>query len=705
MPGFGRSVTRCLMMPVSTLRTARQMADLTATYSPDDNKLRLYAATRLNADTYARVKAAGFIWAPKQDLFVAPMWTPDREDLLLELAGQIDDEDTSLTDRAEARADRFTDYHERRTDDAEAAQKTVAAIAGGIPMGQPILVGHHSERHARRDAERIENGMRKAIRMWDTAQYWKARAAGAIRHARYKELPAVRARRIKTIEADKRKQEKYTAEASQWIKAWSQLNDPYKDGRPCDDALRLKRATWIANYSHVSLAATAERPHGDSLWSALDGGRVTPRAAMLIALKVHGRTIKHARRWIAHLDHRLDYERAMLAESGGLITDRTEYPIVPGGRVLIGSEWLTVIRVNRTAGRICSVTTNARYVRVRGIETVKDYQPPTTEAAAAAKAAKTLPPLVNFDSPDAIKMPTAEYQQAHRDYRFTRTIAANAAHGAYRRRFKMRGGTYAPVFLTDAKVTPPPSPDDSPSPPPLPPPDRVPSVVDRQDIGKITGPTQNSTTYGDTDPRPSTSPAESFEAMRDTLRAGVQVVAAPQLFPTPADVARQLIDLAELEPGQTLLEPSAGTGALLDAVREAGIAAVQTIIEIDYRLAERLRQRYDGVRQADFLQCDDLGTFDRILMNPPFKDGADIRHILHARGMLAPGGRLTAVCANGPRQHAQLRPLAGTWIELPAETFAGTAVRAAILTIDAEPAPAADLLEIAESGHDHARHG
>lgn len=47
----------------------------TATYSPDDNKLRLYAATRLDPETYARVKAAGFRWAPKQDLFVAPMWT------------------------------------------------------------------------------------------------------------------------------------------------------------------------------------------------------------------------------------------------------------------------------------------------------------------------------------------------------------------------------------------------------------------------------------------------------------------------------------------------------------------------------------------------------------------------------------------------------------------------------------------------------
>jgi hypothetical protein len=167
-----------------------------ATYSPEDNKLRLYSTHRLDEETYRRVKAAGFIWAPKQQLFVAPMWTPDREDLLAELAGEIGDEDTSLVERAEERADRFDDYGAARAQDAEHAKRAVDAIAQHIPFGQPILVGHHSERHARRDAERIENGMRRAVKMWDTSQYWKARAA------KYKERPDVRARRIKGLESE-----------------------------------------------------------------------------------------------------------------------------------------------------------------------------------------------------------------------------------------------------------------------------------------------------------------------------------------------------------------------------------------------------------------------------------------------------------------------------------------------------------------------
>ncbi|MEQ6982021.1 DUF3560 domain-containing protein, partial [Klebsiella pneumoniae] len=34
-----------------------------ATYSPDDNKLRLYASLRLDEETYSLINKAGFRWA------------------------------------------------------------------------------------------------------------------------------------------------------------------------------------------------------------------------------------------------------------------------------------------------------------------------------------------------------------------------------------------------------------------------------------------------------------------------------------------------------------------------------------------------------------------------------------------------------------------------------------------------------------------
>jgi hypothetical protein len=284
------------------------MTAYSATYSPDDNKLRLYAASRLDADTYARVKAAGFKWAPKQELFVAPMWTPAREDLCLELAGEIGDEDTSLVDRAEARADRFEDYSEKRAQDSERAHAAVAAIADNIPLGQPILIGHHSERHARRDQKRIENGMRKAVDMWKTAQYWEVRAAGCLQHAKYKELPRVRANRIKTIEADKRRVERSIKEILTKRALWE----------TCDSEQFARRIAETGTYTVIR--------NGDSRWSAYDiladrdayeGTPLMTWEQVREVLRIgDASVIPHYERWLEHYNNRLTYEKAMLAEQG-----------------------------------------------------------------------------------------------------------------------------------------------------------------------------------------------------------------------------------------------------------------------------------------------------------------------------------------------------------------------------------------------------
>ncbi len=151
-----------------------------------------------------------------------------------------------------------------------------------------------------------------------------------------------------------------------------------------------------------------------------------------------------------------------------------------------------------------------------------------------------------------------------------------------------------------------------------------------------------------------------------------------------------------------MLEPSAGLGRLLQAL--PGVSPfpgsnrqtlVQVVaVEINRDLAEHLRQSglAGTVVCADFLECtaEQLGgLFDVVLMNPPFADAVDIKHILHAVGMLAPGGRLVAICANGPRQQQILRALidhrGGAWQDLPADTFKeeGTSVRTALITIPA----------------------
>jgi hypothetical protein len=61
----------------------------TATYSPEDDKLRIYSG-RVDQATYDRIHAAGFGRAHKQGCFFAT-WTPEREDIALELGSEIGD--------------------------------------------------------------------------------------------------------------------------------------------------------------------------------------------------------------------------------------------------------------------------------------------------------------------------------------------------------------------------------------------------------------------------------------------------------------------------------------------------------------------------------------------------------------------------------------------------------------------------------------
>ena len=175
-----------------------------ATYSPDDNKLRIHPSERLDDAEYQAAKDAGFRWAPKQGVFYAT-WSPKAEDYTIALCGEIGDDDETLLERSEERAERFEGYAESRMRDSAAAEKSARSVADAIPFGQPIIVGHHSEKRTRRDYARIQEGFRKSVKMWETAQYWERRAKASIQHAKYKDLPQVRARRIKKLEAELRK--------------------------------------------------------------------------------------------------------------------------------------------------------------------------------------------------------------------------------------------------------------------------------------------------------------------------------------------------------------------------------------------------------------------------------------------------------------------------------------------------------------------
>jgi hypothetical protein len=79
-------------------------------------------------------------------------------------------------ERRMRRVERLRDWAPAHDRKSEAGFNAARVIADGIPMGQPILVGHHSEKRHRRDIERIDNGMRKGIEEARIADRMRSRA-------------------------------------------------------------------------------------------------------------------------------------------------------------------------------------------------------------------------------------------------------------------------------------------------------------------------------------------------------------------------------------------------------------------------------------------------------------------------------------------------------------------------------------------------
>ncbi len=166
-----------------------------------------------------------------------------------------------------------------------------------------------------------------------------------------------------------------------------------------------------------------------------------------------------------------------------------------------------------------------------------------------------------------------------------------------------------------------------------------------------------------------------------------------QFFPTPLPVVHKLLVLANITPQCRVLEPSAGRGAIADAIRK--VARDYVVVELAPHHCRALRRRDHRVIEGDFLALStkQLGAFDRIVANPPFAKYQDVDHIRHMHTMLKPGGRLVSIASpswtftQGKKPTAfrmWLKSVGAKIVKLPAGAFkkSGTVIRSVIVVID-----------------------
>lgn len=103
---------------------------------------------------------------------------------------------TAREERLDARADRYENRAEKAGAEADSRWSAFKQISDGIPMGQPILVGHHSERGHRADIRRMDGHMAKMSEAMRTQERAERLAAGIRRHQESGDSPRKVKRRI-----------------------------------------------------------------------------------------------------------------------------------------------------------------------------------------------------------------------------------------------------------------------------------------------------------------------------------------------------------------------------------------------------------------------------------------------------------------------------------------------------------------------------
>ena len=126
-----------------------------------------------------------------------------------------------------------------------------------------------------------------------------------------------------------------------------------------------------------------------------------------------------------------------------------------------------------------------------------------------------------------------------------------------------------------------------------------------------------------------------------------------EFYPTPSELAGQLLAAVNWDMVDSVLEPSAGMGNLIDfaqkrsnGYRKKSYYSGRTLddvdcVELDPNLRAILIGKCYRVVHDDFLDYFTRKRYSLILMNPPFSHGD--RHLLHAIELCANGGQIACI--------------------------------------------------------------
>lgn len=180
---------------------------------------------------------------------------------------------------------------------------------------------------------------------------------------------------------------------------------------------------------------------------------------------------------------------------------------------------------------------------------------------------------------------------------------------------------------------------------------------------------------------------EAINEICDTMEV-VNLKVLYQQYYTPKELAKRVVELADIKPTDSILEPSAWQGAIVDEILKKEYSWI-VLNELDPNNIKILKEKYNvyewmkdmsdnqgtyssekkmNIYNWDFLEAN-YNDINKIIMNPPFTKSQDVKHILKAYSLLQDSGRLVSIASSSIQHRTgklydELRALNPEFIEV-----------------------------------------
>lgn len=166
-----------------------------------------------------------------------------------------------------------------------------------------------------------------------------------------------------------------------------------------------------------------------------------------------------------------------------------------------------------------------------------------------------------------------------------------------------------------------------------------------------------------------------------------------QFFATPNDLAEKLVFYADLKNHDTILEPSAGQGAIIEHINKqcSVLPDCFELMEVNKIILNKTDLKFELVGD-DFLKSDSK-EYSKIIANPPFSKNQDITHVYKMFDKLNRGGKIVTIMSKHWQNSTNkketefrnwLEELEAEVVEINAGEFkeSGTSIATVIVLID-----------------------